>query len=151
MNEPVSVLAVKAVQLALSDIRTAKGYFTNLGESINRGFYSYFLKAENQIFPFAAIHPATEEVSGSGPKSRKVKFSFVIYLADKGDDTDNLQACFADVRRATALHEGAINKFTLNNSLVFQTAEYKPQPDSNIQLAGIPVSITFMEKYEESP
>ena len=149
MADPKSVLVAKAIQAALEDITTANGYFTNLGKSVHRGFYAHAIKGAEGRFPLAAIHPGTEVENARNGNSAKVQTTLNIYLVDSEDSTDSLQACLSDVRRALALHSKSIEALTVNNSLAYQAAEYNPQPDSNYQLAALPVSLSFVEKYEE--
>lgn len=151
MADPKSVLVAKAIHAALEKITKANGYFTDLGKSIHRGFYAHQISGSQAKFPLASIQPGTESFKSPGTRGGKIGMTLNIYLVEKGDDTDSLQSCVADVRRALSLAEEDINVHSLNQSLVYQTAEYNPQPDSNFQLAALPVSISFMEKYEESP
>lgn len=151
MSEPKSTGVAKALESTLADIRTARGYFTDLGLSVHRGFYAHALESRNASFPLVAIQPTTEGVPSDRKSASRIEsfLQVVIITNDTEYPADILRACLADVRRALALKlPEEIQTLGMGTPPEIGTAEFAIAADSNFTLAVLPVGFTFVEKYE---
>ncbi|MBB3192048.1 hypothetical protein [Halomonas cerina] len=158
MSDPISTQIAQALQGRLEQISTANGYHTDLGQSIWRGFWSLALDARQEV-PLIAIQPDVETVESTreartklGITRRLVVVTDVINAAGTQPyhAEDRLEAALADIRRALLHAPGNdLNRLGVKDAITLGTAEYALAADSRYALAGLPVSISCIEHYQE--
>ncbi len=151
MREPKSTSVAKALEHTLAQILTSRGYFTDLGKSVYRGFYAHALDADSVNFPIVAIQPEAEGVPSDRKSTNRIESTLKIIVAT--DDTsypaDILRECLADIRRALSLNvSDEIQKIGIGSPPEIGTAEFAIAADSIQTLAVLPVSFSYVEKYE---
>lgn len=149
MAEAKSVQVVRAIQSSLENIRTSKAYLTEAGKNIHRGFLAYALQADEKLAtPCIVIQVDSEALTTQGTLNGRVTLNLTIFVVDKADKNDRLQAAISDVRRALIRYEELPGKVKQTMGVnQYGSAAYNPQPDSNFALAAITVGVNFMENY----
>lgn len=151
MAESVSTKIAKALQIALADIRLARGYNSDLGLQVHRGFYAHAVQRRGAVFPLVAIQPEAENVDAQTTKRAKISTtSRVVVVTDDAEiPADVLRDCVADVRRALALKmSDALRELEINFDFELGGTEFAIAADSPITLAALTVGCTFIENYE---
>lgn len=151
MNDPLSTQAAKLLEAALRDIRVSNGFFTDLGQSVYRGFFAHALDTRRITqFPIVAIQPDTETLDGTRESGSKVTASNRLIIATDAntEPADVLRACAADIRRvlATRLSED-LNAIGIHKPPELTDVEFALQGDSQLTVAALQVAFSFFEKY----
>ncbi|MAT91380.1 MAG: hypothetical protein CME59_02140 [Halioglobus sp.] len=147
MAEAESIQAAKQLEAALKGITVADGYFTDAGKNVIRGFLAHAVDSDDQQCPFYVIQPNTESTQSPHPDQARVAGAFIIFVVDKVDKSDRLQAAVRDLRAALKLMEQRWQS-PLVGALDIQPAQYNPEPDSNYALAALPAAISYIEQYQ---
>lgn len=149
--EPKTTTVAKALEATLGDIRTVRGYYTDLGLSVYRGFYAHALDSKKTSFPLVAIQPDSEGVPSDRQNKSRIESNLqvVVITDDTSYPADILRACLSDIRRALALKlPEEIQSLGMGSSPEIGIAEFAIAADSTFTLAVLPVGFSFVEKYE---
>lgn len=145
---------VDLLEIALRTIRIDSGYQSDIGLAVYQGFYVLALRSPDIRYPFIALQPDTEQVDEIPQGSTKAKVTAstqIIVATDYSAEASQVLRCaLDDVRRALVRHiDTALAGIGIRQSLRFGTAEYALSTDANLSLAALPVSVSFVENYEE--
>lgn len=153
MSKPISTLFVDGVQATLAGITKDKGYRTDIGASVHRGFYAHVLNSRSTTFPAVVIHPGPETMGTihSSGKKAFVTISFplvvAVELSPDAECYDLLRACTADVRRALILARDDLSQLGQHDSFEIGPAEPILSDESKFALVAMAVGISIVETY----
>lgn len=146
MADAMAVGVIKQIEAQLNKIQKSDGFLTDAGDEVIRGFLAHAIKADKKKTPFIVLQPDSEAVETRGTTQGKVTLSLTLFVVEKVDQVDRLQAAVSDLRRALTTLE--FEKGTaIGVSQTFAPAAYNPNPESNYALAALPVSVSFVENY----
>lgn len=151
MIEPKSTSIAKAVEVVLKDIYSVRGYNTDLGANVYRGFYSHAIDSDKVNYPLVAIQPDTETVEDSRQGKDKITASFrlVAVTNDTDNPADILRACAADMRRAIGNKlVDELRETGVRISVELGSVEFAIAADSPTTLAAMSVGFSYIENYE---